>query len=265
MSDVFREGEVAVVTGAALGIGRAAATRMEAAGMRVVRVDLPGPDFDAMAANAAGLCLADDLADPNAIERIKKAVTDAHGAPHLLMNNAASHAGRGDAPLADWHQAMSVNFWAPVALSRAFVPDMQAAGGARRVINVGSKQGITNPPGHTIYNVTKSAIKTYTEALEHELRAAEGPRVTAHLLIPGWTTTGHAEPNPGAWMPGQVIDFMEEKLGEDAFYILCPDGEVTTEMDHKRIRWGAGDITEGRPPLSRWDAAWKDKAREECS
>ncbi len=266
MSDIFKDGEVAVVTGAALGIGRAAAARMESCGMDVVRVDQPGQDFDAMAAEAAGLCLAEDLADPGAAERIAAAVSDAHGAPHFLMCNAASRNGRGhDAPLGDWRQAMEVNFWAPVALIRAFLPAMQAEGGRRRIVNVGSKQGITNPPGHPIYNVTKSALKTYTEALEHDLRATEGPRVTAHLLIPGWTTTGHAEHKDGAWLPEQVVDFMEEKLAQGAFYILCPDDETTTEMDHKRIRWGAGDITENRPPLSRWDPAWKDDASKACN
>ena len=72
----------------------------------------------------------------------------------------------------------------------------------------GSKQGITNPPGHPIYNITKSALKSYTEALEHDLRSnpdnQDSKRVSAHLLIPGWTTTGDAAHRPGAWLPGQA-------------------------------------------------------------
>ena len=72
------------------------------------------------------------------------------------------------------------------------------------VINTGSKQGITNPPGNLAYNVTKAALKTYTEGLQHELRNTPGCRVSAHLLVPGWTTTGKREHQPGAWLPDQV-------------------------------------------------------------
>ncbi len=133
----------------------------------------------------------------------------------------------------------------------------------------GSKQGITNPPGHPIYNITKSALKSYTEALEHDLRSnpdnQDSKRVSAHLLIPGWTTTGDAAHRPGAWLPGQVVDFMIEGLVNGDFYILCPDDEVTTEMDHKRIIWAAQDITQNRPPLSRWHPEFEASAKKECS
>ena len=155
-------------------------------------------------------------------------------------------------------QAMDVNFWGPVAMVRAFLPTMQAKGEPGMIVNVGSKQGITNPPGHPIYNITKSALKTYTEALEHDLRSSEGDqRISAHLLVPGWTTTGKKAHQDGAWLPDQVVDFMLDALGKGTFYILCPDDEVTTEMDHKRILWAAGDIVEGRPPLSRWHPDFK--------
>jgi hypothetical protein len=122
------------------------------------------------------------------------------------------------------------------------------------VVNVGSKQGITNPPANPPYNVAKAAVKFYTELLQHELRNAPGARVTAHLLIPGMTTTGRREHRPGAWMSDQVVEFMMAALDRGDFYILCPDEEVTPAMDRKRILWGAGDIIENRPALSRWDA-----------
>ncbi len=130
------------------------------------------------------------------------------------------------------------------------------------VINTGSKQGITNPPGHPIYNIVKAAVKTYTEALQHELRNSEGCRVTAHLLVPGWTTTGKSEHKQGAWLPDQVIDYLLEALERNEFYIICPDDEVTAEMDRKRILWGAGDITENRQPLSRWHPDYAEKFKE---
>jgi hypothetical protein len=140
---------------------------------------------------------------------------------------------------------------------RCFVPSMIEAGAKAHVVNVGSKQGITNPPGNTAYNVTKAAVKAYTEGLQHDLRNTPGCRVSAHLLIPGWTTTGDREHKPGAWLPDQVVDHMLAGLEAGDFYILCPDGETTPEMDRKRILWGASDITENRPPLSRWDPAYK--------
>ena len=111
-------------------------------------------------------------------------------------------------------------------------------------------------------------MKTYTESLEHELRTHpnnQSPRrVTAHLLIPGWTTTGKQEHKPGAWLPEQVVDVMLSGIAQGAFYIVCPDGEVTAEMDKKRVLWAAGDITENRPPLSRWHRDYADIAKEAC-
>ena len=108
-------------------------------------------------------------------------------------------------------------------------------------------------------------MKHYTEALEHELRNEGGARVTAHLLIPGWTTTGKAEHKQGAWLPTQVVQFMIDAVNERSFYVLCPDDEVTAEMDRKRVEWAACDITENRPPLSRWHPDFKDIAAKACN
>jgi hypothetical protein len=125
------------------------------------------------------------------------------------------------------------------------------------VINTGSKQGITTPPGDPAYNVSKAGVKVVTEALAHELRNTEGCRLTAHLLIPGFvftglTAKGRTEKPAGAWTPEQTVDFMLKSLEAGDFYILCPDNEVTRALDEKRILWAAGDIVENRPPLSRW-------------
>jgi hypothetical protein len=81
--------------------------------------------------------------------------------------------------------------------------------------------------------------------------------VTAHLLVPGWTTTGKNEHRHGAWLPEQVVDFMLNAIDGGSFYIICPDDEVSEEEDKRRILWGAGDITEDRPALSRWHPDWK--------
>ena len=114
----------------------------------------------------------------------------------------------------------------------------------------------------------KTALKTYTEALEHELRSNPSNanrRVTAHLLIPGWTTTDSQEHKPGAWLPEKVVDRMLSGMGRGDFYIVCPDDEVTEDIDRKRILWAAGDITENRPPLSRWHRDYADVAKKACS
>jgi hypothetical protein len=82
-------------------------------------------------------------------------------------------------------------------------------------------------------------------------------------MVPGWTftpmTAGDKSEKPaGAWTPEQVIDFLLAGLGRGDFYILCPDNDVTREMDNARVLWAAGDIAENRPPLSRWHPDHKD-------
>ncbi len=272
--NLLRSGRVALVTGAASGIGKAAARRFAAGGLSVALVDLPG-DALQRAAQEIVEAAADpgevaafpaDLSEPGAAATLRDAALARFGKVHVLMNNAVTRIGRGHAAdLAEWRQAMEVNFWSVVEAVRAFLPGMQEMAERGWIVNVGSKQGITNPPGHPIYNITKSALKTYTEALEHDLRGRDSRALTAHLLVPGWTTTGDKAHQQGAWLPDQVVDFMLEALARGDFYILCPDDEVTTEMDHKRIIWGAGDVVENRPPLSRWHPDYQEAAKEECS
>jgi NAD(P)-dependent dehydrogenase (short-subunit alcohol dehydrogenase family) len=138
----------------------------------------------------------------------------------------------------------------------AFVPAMIDGGEPGLVINTGSKQGITQPPGNTAYNVSKAGVKALTEGLAHSLREQVGDRVTAHLLIPGYTFTGMTARSPekptGAWTGEQVADLMLDRVAAGDFYILCPDNETTPEQDAKRIAWAAGDLIENRPALSRW-------------
>jgi NAD(P)-dependent dehydrogenase (short-subunit alcohol dehydrogenase family) len=175
------------------------------------------------------------------------------------MNNAASEGeGRLFSGHGTWRKIIDVNLWGVINGVQSFVPAMIAQGTPAAVINTGSKQGITTPPGNTAYNVSKAGVKVVTEALAHELRSAPGGKISAHLLIPGFTFTGLTrargvtEKPPGAWTPEQVVDFMLPAMARGDFYILCPDNDVTREIDNRRIQWAAQDIIENRPALSRW-------------
>jgi NAD(P)-dependent dehydrogenase (short-subunit alcohol dehydrogenase family) len=161
-----------------------------------------------------------------------------------------------------WRRLIDVNLWGVIHGIKAFAPAMIAQGTPCAILSTGSKQGITCPPGDTAYNVSKAGVKVVTEALAHELRNIDGCKVSAHLLIPGFTFTGMTRPDGGekpaaAWTAEQVVDFMIERMSAGDFYILCPDNDVPRALDEKRILWAAGDIVENRPPLSRWHPDYK--------
>ena len=253
-SQLFSKGRVALVTGAALGIGRAAAIEFAKRGMSIVAIDLAGDDLSSLENELNGiasnsdqvLCIEADLSQANAMVQIQSRVNDVFGSVNVLMNNAVTREGRTfDGTTDQWKQLFDVNVWALVDASRRFLPDMLDSGQRSAIINVGSKQGITNPPGTPAYNMAKAAVKAFTEQLEHDLRNNDlnKGQVTSHLLVPGWTTTGRNEHKQGAWLPDQVVDYMIKAINNQSFYIVCPDDEVSKDMDNRRIIWGAEDIT----------------------
>jgi NAD(P)-dependent dehydrogenase (short-subunit alcohol dehydrogenase family) len=192
------------------------------------------------------------------VSGLEAAVRERFGGTDILMNNAGIQPGSEMfGPLENWQRILGVNLWGVIHGSQIFAPRMIERGRPGLIINTGSKQGITTPPGDPAYNVSKAGLKAFTEALQHELRNAAGGRISAHLLIPGFvftglTARGRTEKPAGAWTAEQTVDFMIERIDAGDFYILCPDNDVPRHLDERRILWAAGDIVGNRPALSRW-------------
>ncbi|QIG95102.1 MULTISPECIES: SDR family NAD(P)-dependent oxidoreductase [unclassified Bradyrhizobium] len=270
---VISANHVAVITGGASGIGLAAALRFAEAGMKVCIADLGDDRLKAAATRLSSaapggaadiMTAAVDVSRADAVAELEASVARKFGGTDILMNNAGIQPGSAMfGPADNWQRILGVNLWGVINGTQAFVPNMIKRGRPGLIINTGSKQGITTPPGDPAYNVSKAGVKAFTEALQHELRNTDGCRISAHLLIPGFvftglTARGRTEKPAGAWTSEQTVDFMIERLEAGDFYILCPDNDVPRALDERRILWAAGDIVENRPPLSRWHPDFGD-------
>jgi len=268
----LQRGNNAVITGGANGIGLAAAAQFLQFGMNVVIAD---KDVDQLQVAADTLretadentvveSFSCDVSDIVQVSALQEFATETLGDISVLMNNAGSGANPGKPweNNAAWEQLIDVNFGGVLHGVQAFVPHMLGQAKPGLIINTGSKQGITRPPGNSAYNLSKAAVISYTESLAYEFRQMADCALTAHLLVPGFTYTGMisrfvADKPDAAWTSEQVITFMLERLTEGDFYILCPDNDVTPEMDARRIQWYADDLIKNRPALSRWHEDYK--------
>ena len=179
---------VAVITGGASGIGLASAMHFAALGMKVCIADIgdealkaaeariaaasPGGGANVMAAKV-------DVSSRDELTALEGAVQKRFGGTDILMNNAGISPGaKMFGPLENWQRLLAVNLWGVIHGTQVFAPPMIARGRPGLIINTGSKQGITTPPGEPAYNVSKAGVKAFTEALQHELRNTAGCKIT---------------------------------------------------------------------------------------
>lgn len=262
----LRPGRTAVITGAASGIGLAAARHFAALGLNVVMADRSEAALQQAAAHLGAAPVHTEVVDvarPGDLVRLHEATAVRFGDVHVLMNNAAigDNPGKPWDNTNGWRRLLEINLLGVIHGVQAFVPAMLAHDAPAVVVNTGSKQGITLPPGNSAYNVAKAGVKAFTELLAHELRQVAPGRVSAHLLIPGFTftgMTGRAEKPAGAWTAEQVVEVMVAGIAKGDFYLFCQDHETTRAMDERRMAWAAGDLIHNRPALSRWHPDYAD-------
>src|SRR5262249_12642869 len=116
-----------------------------------------------------------DVSHADEVMELELAVAQRFCGTDILMNNSGIQPrSRMPGPLANWQHIIGVNLWGVIHGSQAFAPRMIERGRPGLIINTGSKQGITTPPGDPAYNVSKAGVKAFTEALAHELRNTAG-------------------------------------------------------------------------------------------
>ncbi len=267
--------KVAVVTGAASGIGLAMAERFVGEGMRVVLADVE-PDALATAARGLGargevLAVRTDVSRGADLEHLAQETLARFGKVHVLCNNAGVSVGgpMWEHTVADWEWVLGVNLWGVIHGVRTFVPLMIRQGEPAHVVNTASLAGLSSNPFLGVYNVTKHGVVTLSETLAQEL-AMTGAPVHVSVLCPGFVQTRIADSNrnrpatladgadrlrPDAFdqqirtalaaglPPATVAALVVQAIREERFYVF-PHPEVT----RTRVRERMEAILEGRVP-----------------
>jgi NAD(P)-dependent dehydrogenase (short-subunit alcohol dehydrogenase family) len=261
--------KVAVVTGAASGIGRALAERCAQEGMKVVLADvelaaLTNVEASLKAAGTTVLSVPTDVAQAADVEALAQKTLEAFGAVHLLCNNAGvagTAAPIWESTIADWQWVLGVNLWGVIHGVRVFVPIMLAQNTECHIVNTASLAGLISSPGLGAYKVTKHGVVSISETLHHEF-AERGAKINVSVLCPGVVNTqimesarnrpGHVPPEgptdptsqagweflsqlvPAGMRPAQVADIVFDAIRHERLYILThPEAKefVRTRMD----------------------------------
>jgi NAD(P)-dependent dehydrogenase (short-subunit alcohol dehydrogenase family) len=190
------EGKVAIVTGAAKGIGAAIADGLDAEGARIVVADLQGAQ-EAAERYPDGLGLTVDVSSEEDVERMAGETVEQAGGVDILVNNAGLYASLAmrsfeQIPLEEWRQVMDVNVASMFLTCRAVVPCMRERGGGR-IVNISSGTPFRGVPFLLHYVTSKGAIVTFTRALAKELG---GDEILVNCVAPGFTMSAGVEEHP---------------------------------------------------------------------
>ena len=250
------EGRVAVVTGAARGMGRAMAERFALEGMRVVLADIDLKRLDTTEAairDAGGTVLSvpTDMTSADQVASLAKRTFDEWGGVHVLCNNAGGGATRGaiwEIPLERWRWVMELNFASVLHGVHSFVPTMIEDGEEGHIVNTASGVVMGSKPWQSPYNASKHAVVGLTETLHHELLKTDAP-IHVSLLCPGFvqtrdaTSEAEAEQLRSAMQPDQVAEQVVQAIRDEEFYILTHPAAL-----RERTRVRTEDIMLGRDP-----------------
>jgi NAD(P)-dependent dehydrogenase (short-subunit alcohol dehydrogenase family) len=276
---IFRD-RVAVVTGAASGIGLALAERFAAEGMKIVMADVEAYALERAAAALRGratavLATRVDVSKADDVERLARETYAAFGAAHVVCNNAgvAVIGAVHEHSLADWQWVMGVNLWGVIHGVRAFVPRMLAGGDEGHIVNTASMAGLTTAPFMSVYDVTKHGVVALSESMYKEFTATGAP-IGVSVVCPGLINTsimrssrnrppelaeegkagpmaqafgqGLADRLTGGYPPSEVAAQVFEGIRDQRFYVVPAQPEV---RQWATIR--AQDIIELRNPTPR--------------
>ncbi len=217
-------GKIAVVTGAASGIGRGLADRFAAEGMRVVLADVEQAALDAAesemkAAGADVLAVRTDVSKANDVNELARKTIERFGAVHIVCNNAGVGGGgplpSWESPIEEWQWVLGVNLWGVIHGVRAFVPIMLKQDEPAHIVNTASVAGLIAGAGGPAYTTSKFGVVGYSEALHHELAYASSGKIKVSVLCPALTNTriiesgrnypGGAPAEPAAGTPERMM------------------------------------------------------------
>ena len=195
------EGQTAIVTGGAQGIGRAIAGGLSRAGARIVIADLSGAE-DAAAGYPGGVGLTVDVSKPEDMTAMVDAAVETCGQVDILVNNAGLYTSLPmrpfeDIPIEEWRQVLDVNVIGLALACRAVVPHMRSRGGGR-ILNISSGTVFRGVPMLLHYVSSKGAVVAMTKALAKEL-GNDG--ILVNCIAPGFTITD------GVWENPAGVDF----------------------------------------------------------